>query len=119
MTPQNMFFQDYFDLGICPWIDKYKGRVPEKMTPQVFADMVIERGLEIRMVDHVGSMEYAVELPCYLIKDTAEDSDRPYIVLYPDSMRGVMLERGRSESLYEAVIMKLELLFVLLRPSKD
>ncbi len=118
MTSQNEFFDDYFNLKINDWLDKYQGRVPEQMTPQVFANLVAERGLELRMVDHVGRIQYSPDLSCCLIKDETRDTDRPYIVLCPDSMRGAMLEEGRAAILGDAILLKMETLFVFLRPQK-
>lgn len=76
MTSQNEFFDDYFTLEINDWLDKYRGRVPEQMTPKLFAKLVAERGLELRMVDRVGRIPYSPNLPCCLIKDESRDSEQ-------------------------------------------
>lgn len=118
MNIHESFVDDYFVLGTTAWLRKYRNKLPAGMTPEVFLKMVLAHGLELLMVDSSGPVEYSVAMPCYLVKDVDTDPARPFIVLCPDAMRGLMLEEGRFASLREAISVKTELLFLILNAAR-
>lgn len=114
MTHHKLFLDDYFNLPLTIWVDKYRAKIPTGMTAVRFAEMISDSGLELRMVDHVGPIKYSPSLPVYIFEDVAADPEKPYFVVLPEGTVGGMMEEGRFAALSEAIKLKTKLLFIFL-----